>query len=204
MSKVPVDILGLSVNPNSTHAYALVLKEVDGSRRLPIVIGEPEAQSIANELEGIRPQRPMTHDLLKNIIEGLGGVLKEVVITSLKEGTFYATLVFEYSDLEIDARPSDAVALAIRCGASIYVSEEIMDEAAYKQDDGSEGADDDDEDSEFSDGPSLAPDEIKEVPPEKLSYRERLDKELSDAISSEDYEAAARIRDEIQRISNSD
>jgi uncharacterized protein len=197
MNKIQVDILGLSVNPQSNHAYALVLKELDGVRRLPIVIGEPEAQSIANELEGVKPQRPMTHDLLRNVIEGLGASLKEIVITSLREGTFYATLVFDYSDIEIDARPSDAVALAIRCGANMYVTEDIMNEAAYKHENDGDTADDEQED-EFPS--STTSEENQEPPVENLSYRERLARELKDAIGNEDYEAAARIRDELQRL----
>ncbi len=205
MNKIQVDILGLSINPNSQRAYALLLKEVDGTRRLPIVIGEPEAQAIANELEGVRPQRPMTHDLLKNIIETLGGTVREIVINAIKEGTFYATIIFDYSELEVDARPSDAIAIAVRCGAPMYVSDAIMDEIAMQADDI----------TEIEDGPSDTPEDDEEdeelkrlqqksvnqdSPSEPLTLRQRLEQELDQAIKVEDYEAAVRVRDELRRL----
>lgn len=208
MNKVQVDILGLSVSPASNGAYALILKESDGARRLPIVIGGPEAQAIANELEGIKAQRPMTHDLLRSVIEALGGHLREVVINNLKEGTFYASLVFEYTDQEIDSRPSDAIALAVRCGVPIFVSEEIMQEASFKPGDeelpdaaGEEsGEDGDEEEDELSMLKNSA--ETKEAEPQSanLTYRQRLEQELNQAINIEDYEKAARLRDELQRL----
>lgn len=197
MNKIQVDILGLSINPNSQRAYALLLKEVDGPRRLPIVIGEPEAQAIANELEGVRPQRPMTHDLLRNVIEALGASVKEVVIAELREGTFYAKVVFEYSDLEVDARPSDAIALAVRCNAPLYISEAIMDEVALRAEDIQEIDDDDASPSEEEQEQTTTP---REAPSQPLTERERLEQELDQAIKVEDYEAAARIRDELQRL----
>ncbi len=198
MSKIQVDILGLSINPNSQRAYALLLKEVDGTRRLPIVIGEPEAQAIANELEGVRPQRPMTHDLLRNIIEVLGASVKEVVIAELREGTFYARIVFEYSDLEVDARPSDAIALAVRCNAPLYIEESIMDEVSLRAEDVQEV--DDDESREDEDQETSAVPREREAPSQPLTERQRLEQELDQAIKVEDYEAAARIRDELQRL----
>lgn len=198
MSKIQVDILGLSINPNSQRAYALLLKEVDGTRRLPIVIGEPEAQAIANELEGVRPQRPMTHDLLRNIIEVLGASVKEVVIAELREGTFYARIVFEYSDLEVDARPSDAIALAVRCNAPLYIEESIMDEVALRAEDVEEVGDDEASDDEEQQTSAVTSE--REAPSQPLTERQRLEQELDQAIKVEDYEAAARIRDELQRL----
>jgi len=205
MNKIQVDILGLSINPNSQRAYALLLKEVDGTRRLPIVIGEPEAQAIANELEGVRPQRPMTHDLLRNIIETLGATVKEIVITTIKEGTFYATIVFEYSDFEVDARPSDAIAIAVRCGAPMFVSKEIMDEISMQAEDitevepsSQETADEDEGDDELKRLQSKSA--VQEAPSEPLTFRQRLEQELDQAIKVEDYEGAARIRDELRRL----
>jgi bifunctional DNase/RNase len=205
MNKIQVDILGLSINPNSQRAYALLLKETHGSRRLPIVIGEPEAQAIANELEGVRPQRPMTHDLLKNVIETLGATVKEIVITAIKDGTFYATIVFEFSDLEVDARPSDAIALAVRCGAPMYVSDAIMDEISMQADElpeiEEEGAGDAAEEEEDDEIKRLQQQTaVTEAPSEPLTHRQRLEQELDQAIKVEDYEAAARIRDELQRL----
>lgn len=198
MNKIQVDILGLSINPNSQRAYALLLKEVDGPRRLPIVIGEPEAQAIANELEGVRPQRPMTHDLLRNVIEVLGASVKEIVIAELREGTFYAKIVFEYSDLEVDARPSDAIALAVRCNAPLFIYESIMDEVALRAEDIQEV--DDDAAEESDDHPASSPSQEREAPSQPLTERERLEQELDQAIKVEDYEAAARIRDELHRL----
>lgn len=119
MNKVLVEILGLSSSPSAGGAYALLLKETYGSRRLPIIIGAFEAQAITLEIEGIKPPRPLTHDLLKSLIDNLGANVSEVIISELKENTFYAKIKIEVSSMEneIDARPSDAIALAVRTGA---------------------------------------------------------------------------------------
>lgn len=206
MAKVQVDILGLSVNPNSQRAYALLLREVDGDRRLPIVIGEPEAQAIANELEGIRPQRPMTHDLLRNVIEALGASIREIVIHSIKDSTFYASIHFDYSDIEVDARPSDAIAIAVRCNAPMFVDEEIMNEASISASDIRELEEnpEDQSSTETEESGELsvssrgqAADKSIDRP---LTERQRLEQELDQAIKVEDYEAAARIRDHLQKL----
>lgn len=204
MSRVQVDILGLSSSQAGTNAFALILKEAHGPRRLTIVIGVPEAQAIANELEGIMPQRPMTHDLLRKVIEGLGGHLQEVVITNLVDGTYYATLVFAYSGLEVDARPSDAIALAVRMGVPIYVDESIMDEAGVAADEADESASlaDDDEDDEDARRDAMQVNEA-DLESGPMPYRERLARELDEAIRLEDYERAARLRDELQRLEGS-
>lgn len=205
MSKIQVDILGLSVNPNSQRAYALLLREVDGNRRLPIVIGEPEAQAIANELEGIRPQRPMTHDLLRNVIDALGASIKEIVIHSIKDGTFYASIHFEYSDIAIDARPSDAIALAVRCNAPMYIDEAIFNESALHDEgddtsseelESSDESGSDDDEGASSSGAHKTKGQI-ELP---LTERQRLEQELDQAIKVEDYEAAAKIRDDLRKL----
>lgn len=199
INKVQVDIFGLTDRGMSQGAFALILKEAEGPRRMPIIIGVPEAQAIANELEGVRAQRPMTHDLLRNVIEALGGQLREVVIHSLKEGTFYASLNFEFSDLEVDARPSDAIAIAVRCGVPIYVAEEILEEAAIDQ--GDMGDEEDEESVEEEEESPALPAAPAEPPSEHepMTYRERLERELDEAIKTEDYEKAARIRDELNR-----
>lgn len=200
INKVQVDIFGLTDRGMSQGAFALILKETDGPRRMPIIIGVPEAQAIANELEGVRAQRPMTHDLLRNVIEALGAQLREVVIHSLKEGTFYASLNFEFSDLEVDARPSDAIAIAVRCGVPIFVSEEILEEAAIDQSEGEEEAEEEEGVEEEDESPALPA--VPAEPPsesEPLTYRERLERELEEAIRTEDYEKAARLRDELNR-----
>lgn len=186
--KVQVDILGLSSSPSSGGAYALILKEVNGPRRLPIIIGAFEAQSIALEIEGIKPPRPLTHDLIKNIIDTLGGDLVDVFISELRDGTFYARLNLETQ--EIDSRPSDAIALAVRYGVPIFVADKVMDEASFV----SEG-----EEGEKSTPPAPAgkEEDAQKPPPTKL---EQLEKQLSDAILKEDYERAAQLRDEIRKL----
>ncbi len=129
MERVPVDILGLSTSPASGGAFALILREMNGNRRLPIIIGAAEAQSIALEMEGIKPPRPLTHDLMKNIITAFGAELSDIIIDELRDGTFYAKLNID--NQLIDSRPSDAIALAVRYGAQIYVAASVMDEAAF-------------------------------------------------------------------------
>ncbi len=190
MEKIQVDILGLSTSPSSGGAYALILKEVNGNRRLPIIIGAFEAQSIALEMEGIKPPRPLTHDLMKNILETLGADLAEIVISELRDGTFYAKLSFDSQ--EIDARPSDAIALAVRFGAPIFVMDKVMDEAAFLPE------------AEGEEQPSA---EQPEKPPAqrggkegKTNKLETLRTQLKEAIEKEDYEKAAQLRDEIRKF----
>lgn len=188
MEKIQVDILGLSTSPASGGAYALILKEVNGNRRLPIIIGAFEAQSIALEMEGIKPPRPLTHDLMKNILESLGSDLSEITISELRDGTFFARLNFDSQ--EIDARPSDAIALAVRFGAPIFVSDKVMEEAGFLPEN---------EEAEGAEGqPGAAPAEDK-----KLTKLEALRGLLKEAIEREDYEKAAQLRDDIRRIEQS-
>ena len=112
--------------------YAIILKEIGGERRLPIIIGQSEAQAIAFELEGIKAPRPLTHDLLKNIIETFGYSVSSITINELKDSTFYAKIKFDVSTVEeIDARPSDAIAVALKFSAPIYVASYIMDEVGF-------------------------------------------------------------------------
>jgi bifunctional DNase/RNase len=191
-----VDILGLSPSSSSPGAYALILKETDGERRLPIIIGQFEAQAIALELEGIKPPRPLTHDLVKNVIDSLGITLSDVIINELREGTFYAKLNVEgnSSTHEIDARPSDAIAVAIRFGVPIYVAEAVMAEAS--------GVPEIEETEETSEEETRPPSSKKPQSPAytKETKMEQLQKELKDAVSREDYEKAAKLRDEIRRL----
>ncbi|HOV99365.1 MAG TPA: DUF151 domain-containing protein [Bacteroidota bacterium] len=186
--KVQVDILGLSTSPASGGAYALILKEVNGPRRLPIIIGAFEAQSIALEIENIKPPRPLTHDLMKSLIDALGGDLIDVTINDLRDGTFYARLNLDTQ--EIDSRPSDAIALAVRFGAPIYVAEKVMDEASFIPEN---------EEDEKAIPPSQEP-KSDEAIPAPLSKLEQLQKNLDEAIAREDYERAAQLRDEIKKI----
>jgi bifunctional DNase/RNase len=187
VEKVQVDILGLSTNPASGGAYALILREVDGNRRLPIIIGAAEAQSIALEMEGIKPPRPLTHDLMKNIIGAFGGELTDIVIDELRDGTFYAKL--NIHSQHIDSRPSDAIALAVRYGAQIYVSTSVMDEAAFVPEE------------EEEEPPSK---QQKKKPETKISKLEQLRLELKDAVEQENYEKAATLRDEIRKMESRD
>ncbi|HPI39059.1 MAG TPA: bifunctional nuclease family protein, partial [Ignavibacteriaceae bacterium] len=131
--KVECEIVGLSSNPTAGGAFALLLKEVYGNRQLPIIIGQFEAQAIAMELEGIKPPRPLTHDLIKSIIENAGASITEILISELRENTFIAKIVLEMSSLtnEVDARPSDAIAIALRARAPIYVAESVMEIASF-------------------------------------------------------------------------
>ncbi len=195
MQKVKVEILGLSASPSAGGAYALLLKEVYGVRRLPIIIGSFEAQSIALEMESIKPPRPLTHDLLRNVIDNLGGTVTEVVIDELKENTFYAKIKLEYSTItnEIDSRPSDAIALGVRTGAPIFVSEAVMKIASFIP------SSDDSDDVP----PSFESDDDDEAP-QKGSTQETklagLQNQLRESLEKEDYERAAKLRDEINRI----
>ena len=188
VERVQVDILGLSTNPASGGAYALILKEVNGERRLPIIIGASEAQSIALEMEGIKPPRPLTHDLMKNIITAFGGDLNDIVIDELRDGTFYAKLNIDSQ--QIDSRPSDAIALAVRYGVQIYVAVSVMDEAAFVP-----------EDEEDNQLPGSKQQKSKQQPPAaKMTKLEQLNQQLKEAIEKENYEAAASLRDEIRKL----
>ncbi len=187
MERIQVDILGLSTSPSSGGAYALILKEINGPRRLPIIIGAFEAQSIALEMEGIKPPRPLTHDLMKTIIDSMGAGLNDVFISELKDGTFYARLSLDSQ--EIDSRPSDAIALAVRFSVPIFVADKVMDEAAFVPE--HENADPAKPSTPSTTEPGQKP---------KLSKLEQLQNQLSEAVTREDYEKAARLRDEIHKL----
>lgn len=192
-----MDILGLSTSPSSGGAYALILNETDGSRRLPIIIGTFEAQAIALELERIKPPRPMTHDLLRSVIQGFGSYVKSVLISELRDGTFFAQISLDAdgNELELDARPSDAIALAIRFDSPIFVSASVLDEAGILSE-------------TRVDDPSTVPaaestlhlSAASKEPVEDDSRVSSLEKQLANAIANEDYERAATLRDEINRL----
>ncbi len=195
-----MDILGLSTSPSSGGAYALILNETDGKRRLPIIIGTFEAQAIALELENIKPPRPMTHDLMRNIIQSFNTFVKEIYINDLREGTFYAQILYDNNGetLTQDSRPSDAIALAIRFNAPIFVSDHIVEEAGIETDPQME---------EQEEGPSMPEKQKPAAPAEEpvsTSSRESrirmLEKSLTAAIAEEDYEKAAKIRDELNKL----
>jgi len=195
--KVQVDIMGLSPTPApGGSGYALILKEVGGERRLPIIIGSFDAQHIALELEGIKPPRPLTHDLLRNIIEQLGFSINYVYINELRDGTFFAKIKMDVASLdEIDSRPSDAIALALKFAVPIYVSEEVMNEVSFIPEK------EDTEGEQEGDFPKEK--EMKIVVEETDPYIKKLNTlriELKDAVEKEDYEKAASLRDEIKRL----
>lgn len=206
---IQVDIFGLSLTPSiSGGGYAVILKEISGSRRLPIIIGQYEAQSIALELEGIKPPRPLTHDLLKEIVESFGYSVNYIIINELKDSTFYAKIRFDSSSIEeIDARPSDAIAIALKFAAPIYVNSEIMDEVGFIPDYDEQVLPKQEGESDFEEsGLDTNPDKISSKPVEtkNLSGKERkllqLKSELEEAITKEDYEKAAHLRDEIKKM----
>lgn len=188
-----VDIIGLSTSPSSGGAYALVLGEVEGNRRLPIIIGAFEAQAIALELEKIQPPRPMTHDLLRDTFEAVDVEVTEVVIDELREGTFFAKIRYRHDGEEhqLDSRPSDAVALAVRVDAPIFVAPMVLDEAGIVAED-------------ESDISSLAEQAEETTGTEEDepsgTELEQMQQKLEEAVEEEDYERAAELRDEIQRL----
>ena len=194
MEKIAVDILALSTSPNSGGAFALILRESNGNRRLPIIIGSAEAHSIAVEMEGIKPPRPLTHDLMKNIISSFGAELSDIVIDELRDGTFYAKLNID--NQMIDSRPSDAIALAVRCGVQIYVAASVMDEAAFVPDE-------DEDETTHRETSAAAPAKSAGAHHQQQSKGQRLEQlrqQLQEALERENYEKAAQLRDEIRKL----
>lgn len=193
MQKVQCEILGLSSSPSTGGAYAILLKEINGVRRLPIIIGAFEAQAIALEIEGIKPPRPLTHDLIKQVIDNLGATVMEIIVDELRENTFYAKIILEVSALtnEIDSRPSDAIALAVRTQAPIYVAESVMQIAAFVP-------------SEETEKEALYKNESEKIEDEKPRTKDAkiaaLQNKLREAIEAEEYERAAKLRDDIQKL----
>ena len=193
MQKIRLNILGLSVSQTQSGAYALVLAEEHGDRRIPIIIGPVEAQAIAIQLEGLKPPRPLTHDLIKNMALAFDISLLEVSIHKLEEGIFFSELLCEMNgkEIKIDSRTSDAVALALRFRCPIYTTEEILKKAGIV-------LELEDENSPIR---SFSDDDIEPVGSStytQYSLTELRDM-LSEAIQNEDYEKASFIRDEIKK-----
>lgn len=195
MKKIGLDIIGLSYSQTQSGAYALVLGEKNGERRLPIIIGGFEAQAIAIELESMTPSRPLTHDLFKTFAVTFDINVKEVIIYNLVEGIFFAKLLCEQNGKihEIDARTSDSIALAVRFNCPIYTYEFILSSAGIILEDGQdeiktedEAEDEETSEAELVDEPKL----------EKQSVKE-LEAALQNALENEDYEKASMIRDEL-------
>jgi len=198
VDKIKLEILGLSSSQSQSGSFALVLGEHKGVRRLPIIIGMFEAQAIAIEIEKIVPNRPMTHDLFKSFAYSFNFTISEIVISDLKEGVFFAKIVCSdgVKSIEVDARPSDAIAIGLRFSVPIYTYETILSEAGIVLTDESE-------EQEKSEIKSKVRSSSKGKKPtnEQLKDQssERLKELLNEAIKREDYERAAKIRDEINR-----
>ncbi|MCF8237202.1 MAG: DUF151 domain-containing protein [Saprospiraceae bacterium] len=192
MKKIELDIVALSHSVTQSHNYAVVLGEKEGSRRLPIVIGGFEAQAIAVAMERMTPNRPLTHDLFKKSLQTFDVEIKEVIINNLLDGIFYARLVCERGDdeIEIDSRTSDALALAVRFKCPIYTFEFILEAAGVvlEDDENDEGKKSIVAKDESSDEQTLADYSL-----------DALAQLLNDALEREDYERAAEIRDEISK-----
>ncbi|MGA1330969.1 MAG: bifunctional nuclease domain-containing protein [Bacteroidia bacterium] len=187
MKKLELELLALSESNTSVHSYAVVLGEKGGLRKLPIIIGSFEAQAIAIELEKMKPARPLTHDLLLNFARTFDLDLQEVIITDLREGVYFSNLVWINTkdpgkEWILDARTSDALALAVRFGCPIYTVEYVLAQGAVEA-----------SESEAFVQPSLVEEED-----DLYSTLDVLEQELQDALKEEDYEKAARIRDRIQ------
>lgn len=192
MDKIRLDISGMSYSQSQSGAYALILGERDGKRRLPIIIGGFEAQAIAIELEKIKTPRPLTHDLFKSFADAFTIDITEVIISKFSEGVFYATLICKGGDTvhEIDSRTSDAIALAIRFQCPIYTFESIMVAAGILME----------EEAEISNSEQPSDPDPQ---PEKISFAEitisELKELLQQAVENEEYEKASKIRDELNK-----
>ncbi len=193
MSLIQLRVNRITYSQNQSGAYAMILDEVDGNRKLPVVIGEFEAQSIAVNLDkDIKPQRPFTHDLFKNFAYQFDIAIKRVIITKLVDGVFYSSLICERDKIEeiIDSRTSDAVSLALRFKAPIYTHENVLEKAGVV----------------FEKGELPAQGTIDDELSGEINYTDLSSQELENAIKKavkkEDYELAARLRDEISKRSN--
>lgn len=195
MDKIELSVVGLSYSQTQTGAYALILKEKSGKRRLPIIIGGAEAQAIAIPLEQMTPSRPLTHDLFKSFLDNFEITVNEVVVHNLVEGIFFAKIICEKEgkEIELDARSSDAVALALRCDVPIFTHDFILSSAGII-------IDEDEEVRSELDSPKEIKIETEEKTKDTGSVVE-LKKKLQEALDKEDYEKASKIRDEINRRS---
>ena len=201
MKKIKLEILGLSSSQSQSGSFALVLGETEGNRRLPIIIGMFEAQAIAIEIEKIIPNRPMTHDLFKSFANTFHFHVEEIIISDLKEGVFFAKIICTdgLKKTEIDARPSDAIAIGLRFDSPIFTYETILAEAGIVL------TDQEEEEKEKAESKPEPKAKVKKEGMRKggEDYKnysvEKLNDLLKDAIDKEDYERAAKIRDELSK-----
>ncbi len=193
MKKVELEIVALSHSITQTHSYAVVLGEVNGLRRLPIVIGGFEAQAIAVALEKMNPSRPLTHDLMKNFLVAFSIDLHEIIIADLQEGIFYSKLICasEHDTIEIDSRTSDAIALAVRFGCPIYTYENILDSAGIIMNDKGDQASTQKQEAVGVTTSGAGHNELKNLTLDELNAL------LNEVLENEDYMKAIAIRDEI-------
>jgi uncharacterized protein len=196
MEKIQLEIIGMSYSQSQSGAYALILGEMKGKRRLPIIIGGFEAQSIAIEIEKIKTPRPLTHDLFKSLATSFSISITEVIINKFSEGVFYAVLACTNgeTEMEIDSRTSDAIAIALRFNCPIYTFESIMASAGIMIDEETEKK----ETSLRSSVEPANPSAEEEVPFAQMTVDE-LQEILQAAVENEEYEKASRIRDELNK-----
>lgn len=203
MNTIKLKILGLSSSQSQSGSFALVLGEEEGERRLPIIIGMFEAQAIAIEIERIIPNRPMTHDLFKSFAHQLDFTVEKIIIYDLKEGVFFARIVCKSTNLadgqdvntiEIDSRPSDAIAIGLRFGAEIYTYEKILEEAGVVL-----SEDDEEIDLKESSQKTKESEPVKKEKTIKDFSIKTLNKMLNESLEKEEYEKAAKIRDELSK-----
>ena len=194
MKKIELEIVALSHSITQTHSYAVVLGEINGLRRLPIVIGGFEAQAIAVALEKMQPSRPLTHDLMKNFMNAFGVDLHEIIITDLQEGIFYSKLVCssENDTVEIDSRTSDALALAVRFGCPVFTYENILDSAGILMEETEAG-----KEKKKKPKKSAVKEDVSGKQDLKNMSLDELNASLNEVLEKEDYIRAIAIRDEI-------
>jgi len=192
MKKIELEIVALSHSITQTHSYAVVLGEVNGLRRLPIVIGGFEAQAIAVALEKMHPSRPLTHDLMKNFMNAFNIELQEIIICDLQEGIFYSKLICasEHDTVEIDSRTSDALALAVRFGCPVYTYDNILESAGILMEDPANKKKQPKE-AVASSEISAGQEDLKALSADELNTL------LNEVLEQEDYIKAIAIRDEI-------
>lgn len=202
MEKIRLEIIGLSYSQTQSGAYALVLGEAEGKRRLPIIIGGFEAQAIAIELEKMTPSRPLTHDLFKSFSSEFDIEFREVIIYNLVEGIFYAKIICvkDGRTVEIDARTSDAIAIAVRFNCPVFTYEFLISSAGIVLDESLLQEGDEDTDDELEDEEAEEEEVVSSGNLSAMSQAD-LEKKLQDAIEREDYETASRIRDELNNRS---
>jgi len=193
MARIELDVVGISSSQTQTGAYALILAERYGNRRMPIIIGAYEAQAIAIELEKMRPQRPLTHDLFRTFALAHQISIREVLISKFQEGIFYAEIYSvdgEGQEVVIDARTSDAVAIALRFGCPVYTVEEVINQTGITMDADPESIEDEDT---FGEPGETTPKGLTDYDTDTLKSM------LEEAVKGENYELASQIRDEINR-----